>query len=85
MGMPPEEILQSLLGDDNVKFLETKPVKFQCSCSKERIGNAIISLGQDEIKAMIEEDGGAETTCNFCNETYSFNKNELTNLLEKAV
>ncbi|GAF17669.1 LOW QUALITY PROTEIN: chaperonin [Bacillus sp. JCM 19046] len=85
MGMPPEEILQSLLGDDNVKFLETKPVEFQCSCSKERIGNAIISLGQDEIKAMIEEDGGAETTCNFCNETYSFNKNELTNLLEKAV
>ncbi len=84
MGMPPKEILQSLLGDENVKFLEEKPVVFQCTCSKKRIGNAIISLGQKEIEAMIEEDGGAETTCNFCNESYTFSEKELGELLIKA-
>ncbi|WP_059103607.1 Hsp33 family molecular chaperone HslO [Shouchella shacheensis] len=83
-GMPPEEMLQALLGDENVKILETKPIVFECTCSKERIGNAIISLGPEEIKAMIEEDEEAETTCHFCNEVYTFNKTELKELLLEA-
>ncbi len=83
-GLSPEEILYTLLGESNVKLLETKPVQFQCSCSKERIANAIISLGQAEIDAMIKEDQGAETTCNFCNETYTFTEDELVSLLDNA-
>jgi molecular chaperone Hsp33 len=83
-GMPPEEMLQALLGDDNVKFLNKQPVRFACRCSKERIESAIISLGKAEIQAMIEEDGGAETTCSFCNEKYTFTKEELEGLLEQV-
>ncbi|AIC96629.1 MULTISPECIES: Hsp33 family molecular chaperone HslO [Shouchella] len=83
-GLSPEEILHTLLGESNVKLLETKPVQFNCSCSKERIANAIISLGQAEIDAMIKEDQGAETTCNFCNETYTFTEDELVSLLDFA-
>ncbi|MBU8908451.1 Hsp33 family molecular chaperone HslO [Desertibacillus haloalkaliphilus] len=83
-GMPPEEMLYALLGDDNVKILDKMPVAFACSCSKERIANAIIGLGKDEIKAMIEEDGGAETTCHFCNESYVFSKEELEELYQEA-
>ncbi|MEJ9269789.1 Hsp33 family molecular chaperone HslO, partial [Bacillus thuringiensis] len=83
-GMPPEEILAALLGDDNVKILEKMPIEFACQCSKERIARAIISLGKDEIRAMIEEDGGAETTCHFCNEVYLFSKEELETLYEEA-
>ncbi|WP_099305551.1 Hsp33 family molecular chaperone HslO [Bacillus sp. Marseille-P3800] len=83
-GLSPEEILHTLLGKENVKLLETKPVEFNCTCSKDRISNAIISLGQGEIQAMIREDHGAETTCNFCNEVYTFTEDELTSLLEYA-
>lgn len=83
-GKTPEEIITGLLGEENVKFLETKPVFFECTCSKERIGNAIISLGQKEIEAMITEDAGAETVCHFCNESYSFTETELEALLEEA-
>ncbi|MFC0559607.1 Hsp33 family molecular chaperone HslO [Halalkalibacter alkalisediminis] len=83
-GMPPEEMLQALLGDDNVKFLDKLPVNFSCRCSKERIENAIISLGKKEIQAMIDEDGGAETTCSFCNEQYNLTAKELEGLLEQG-
>ncbi len=55
-GLSPEEILEEVLGKENVKFLETMPVEFKCQCSEERIANAIISLGQEEIQSMIEED-----------------------------
>ena len=32
-------------------------VAFNCNCSKERFGNAIIGLGEKEIDEMIEEMG----------------------------
>lgn len=83
-GLTPEQILEELLGKDNIKILETLPVKFACTCSKEKFANAIISLGADEIKDMIETDGKAETHCHFCNEKYHFTKEELINLLDQA-
>lgn len=83
-GLTPEEILQEVAGAENIKIHEKMPIAFSCSCSKERIENAIISLGKKEIRSMIEEDGGAETRCHFCNETYDFTKEELEALHEQS-
>ncbi|MTH55234.1 Hsp33 family molecular chaperone HslO [Bacillus mangrovi] len=79
-GLSPEQILDTILGEGNVKILEKMPVSFQCQCSKERFGSAIISLGAKEIEEMIEEDGQAEAQCHFCNEIYIFSKEELEEL-----
>lgn len=78
-GIDPEGILEELLGKGNLKILETVPVEFECTCSKERFGNALISLGAQELQEMIEEDGQAEAQCHFCNEKYLFTKEELEN------
>jgi molecular chaperone Hsp33 len=83
-GLTPEELLFEILGKENVKILEKMPVSFRCTCSKERFGNAIISLGTDEIEQMIEEDGKAEAHCHFCNEKYLFNVEELEELKNQA-
>ncbi|QXE01817.1 Hsp33 family molecular chaperone HslO [Terribacillus sp. DMT04] len=80
-GNTPEQILEKLIGEENLHFLETMPVSFTCQCSRERIQNAITSLGNDEIQAMIDEDHGAKASCHFCNETYTFSEEELTELL----
>ncbi|MGK7376652.1 Hsp33 family molecular chaperone HslO [Planococcus sp. 1R117A] len=83
-GMTPEEILDEVLGSGHVKVLDTMPVQFQCQCSRERIHNAIISLGTEEIKDMIVTDGQAEAQCHFCNENYLFTKENLEDMLETA-
>jgi molecular chaperone Hsp33 len=83
-GLSPEEILFEILGEENVKVLEKMPVSFQCTCSKERFGNAIISLGTSEIEEMIEEDGKAEAHCHFCNEKYTYTIEELEELKDEA-
>ncbi|MDQ0856790.1 molecular chaperone Hsp33 [Bacillus sp. V2I10] len=83
-GLTPEEILFEVLGKENVKLIDKHSVAFHCPCSRERIANAIISLGAEEIQSMIEEDGKAEAECHFCNERYHFNKEELTELKESA-
>lgn len=82
-GKTPEEILHVIFGN-SVEILETQPVEFSCHCSKERIANALISLGTEELDDMIEKDGGAETQCHFCNEIYQFSKEDLLSLRDQA-
>lgn len=83
-GMTPEELIYALLGDENVKILDKMTVTFACKCSKERIAQAILSLGKQEISDMIETDGGAETECHFCNQKYIFTKSELEELRDES-
>lgn len=80
-GKTPEEILEQLFAGESLKIHEKMPVMFKCKCSKERLENAILGLGKEEIEKMIEEDHGAEASCHFCNETYTFTEDELRALL----
>ncbi|GAK13918.1 Hsp33 family molecular chaperone HslO [Geomicrobium sp. JCM 19039] len=82
-GDSPEQIIATVTGGE-YKKLETMDVAFKCECSRERIARAIVSLGSDEIQSMIEEDGGAETQCHFCNEKYDFNEVDLQELKDEA-
>ncbi|GLO64295.1 Hsp33 family molecular chaperone HslO [Oceanobacillus kimchii] len=79
-GKTPEEILTQLFGEKQLNIHEKMPIEFRCKCSKDRLAQAIVGLGNDEIQAMIEEDHGAEATCHFCNEKYHFTEEELENL-----
>ncbi|QFF97410.1 Hsp33 family molecular chaperone HslO [Psychrobacillus glaciei] len=82
-GLTPEELLFEILGKDNVQILDSTPVSFACNCSKERFGSAIISLGEKEIREMIEEDGGAEAHCHFCMEKYLYSIEELESFIDE--
>ncbi|HEY4623393.1 MAG TPA: Hsp33 family molecular chaperone HslO [Solibacillus sp.] len=82
-GYSPEQILTAVLGEGNVQILSTLPVQFQCQCSKERFGAAIIGLGVQEIQEMIDEDGGAEAQCHFCLEKYHFDQQELEGFIDE--
>jgi molecular chaperone Hsp33 len=82
-GNSPEQILYRLF-DEEVTIHEQLPIEFKCRCSRERIEQAIVGLGNEEIVKMIEEDRGAEANCHFCNETYHFSEEELATFLTKT-
>ncbi len=82
-GLTPEEVLNTVLGAENIDVLDTMDIKFSCNCSKERFGNAIIGLGEKEIVDIIEEDGQAEANCHFCLESYVYPKEELEGFLDE--
>ena len=77
-------LLDHLVGEDNYRVLEEMPVSFTCDCSKEKFGETIISLGKEEIQAMIDEDGGAEAECHFCRTKYVYTIEELEKLKDEA-
>ncbi|MEK4484057.1 Hsp33 family molecular chaperone HslO [Psychrobacillus sp. FSL H8-0484] len=82
-GLTPEELLFEILGKENVQLLDTMPVGFECNCSKDRFGSAIISLGESEIRDMISEDSGAEAHCHFCMEKYNYSVEELESFIDE--
>ncbi|QCR30773.1 Hsp33 family molecular chaperone HslO [Lysinibacillus sp. SGAir0095] len=82
-GLTPEQILEVVLGENNVQVLSKSPVEFKCQCSKERFGAAIMSLGAQEIQEMIDEDGGAEAECHFCLEKYQFDQQDLEGFINE--
>ncbi|GMA50505.1 33 kDa chaperonin [Alicyclobacillus contaminans] len=80
-GATARELLQMVLPDAEV--LDERPISFRCQCSKERMAALLKGLGDGEIQSLIEEQGGAEVTCHFCNEQYQFTQAELETLLSQ--
>jgi molecular chaperone Hsp33 len=80
-GLTPEEILKEIFGEFQVEVLDKTFVQYKCNCSMEKVESILVSLGNDELKAIIEEDGKAEVVCHFCNTKYNFSKEDLIKLL----
>lgn len=78
-----DEMVQTLLGDLSYQVLEKRPAGFHCTCSKERLGATLMSLGREGLKEILE-DKQAELVCHFCNEHYLFDEKELIELYEQA-
>ena len=72
----PEEYMPQILDERNVRF--------HCDCSRERMEAALVSIGRRDLRQLIDEDGQAELTCNFCGTRYSFNKEELEAIWKRA-
>lgn len=82
-GMTAEELLRAVLADFELELLETVPVEYRCYCSRERMRNALRSMGKQELRALIAEQGRAELTCQFCDAVHIFEKDELEALAEE--
>ncbi len=77
----PEALLRAALPGLALEVLEKRPIAYRCDCSRERMERALISLGREELRAMIDEQGSAELTCRFCDNAQRFSREELEALL----
>ena len=77
----PESLLRRVMPDFELEILEKSPVEYRCYCSRERMEKALISLGPEEMRSLIEEQGSAEMTCRFCDSVQKFTREDLERLL----
>jgi molecular chaperone Hsp33 len=80
-GRLPEDMLKAIFDDIPYHAIEERKLFYSCSCTRERIEQAIITLGPDEIRHIIEGQETVEISCQFCNKTYRFERGELSRLL----
>lgn len=83
-GDTPSEMLRIVLKGFEVEILQERRVEYRCYCSRERVERALISMGQKELKDLIDEQGSAEITCQFCDIKYQFSKEQLISLLNQS-
>ena len=78
----PEEVLRRLYHEESVRIFAPKALRFGCTCSRERIAGALLSLGGQELRDILAEQGSIETQCHFCHTRYSFAAMEIEALLD---
>lgn len=84
-GMSAEDILFYLTQDFSMIMQnETVVPQYKCKCSTDRMRRAVISIGKEELRKIIDEDGKCEVECQFCNNKYVFEKAELEDMYKKA-
>ena len=57
-------------------------MEYRCYCSRERMERALVSLGPEELRALIDEQGQAELHCQFCDNVQTFTREQLEELYQ---
>ena len=73
---PVATLLHRLFHEDGVRLLDQRPLRFECSCSRERVAEVLRSIGEDEARAAAAE-GVAEIRCEFCGQRYHFDADAI--------
>ena len=81
---PVEQLCRDWFRGMEPKILECTPISYTCTCSRERMEKALISMGEKDLRSLIEEDEGAELVCHFCHGKYFFTTEQLRDLLNCA-
>jgi molecular chaperone Hsp33 len=64
--------LASQFPEDDLRLFRGHPARFACSCSNERVENALRIVGRDEVEDILTEQGEVSVTCEFCNRRYAY-------------
>ncbi|ARU28655.1 Hsp33 family molecular chaperone HslO [Cellvibrio sp. PSBB006] len=77
-------LLYRLFHEHQVRLFDPSRLNFSCSCSRERTGNALVSIGREEVETLLAENGHVDVDCQFCNQHYHFDAAEVRALFGDA-
>ncbi len=69
-----ERLLRLAFHQEEVRVFEAENVAFRCSCSRERIDRMLLGMGLKEVNDILDEQKRVEVTCEFCDETYWYDR-----------
>jgi molecular chaperone Hsp33 len=85
-GQTLPQMMENILGDLGLEiFPEVQMLKYHCGCTFDRMTAALKMLGRPELEDMLVTDKGAEVTCDFCNNIYQLNEQQLANLIAELL
>ena len=82
-GLDNQAIADIALKDIPFDVFDELDVEYRCTCSRERVSRALITLGKQELLNMLEEqkaEGQPErltVNCRFCDKKQYFNRQDI--------
>ena len=81
LGLETNELLHRLYHEEELRLYDAKMMQFGCSCSRQRTLDAVMSLGAEEIREILIEQGSVNVDCQFCAEKYQFTEADFIDSL----
>ncbi|MDC0598350.1 Hsp33 family molecular chaperone HslO [Gammaproteobacteria bacterium] len=78
--LAPEQLLNRLFHEEQVRLYEPKPFRFKCGCSRKKIESSLIAMGQDSLLEILQEEHEIKADCEFCYQHYSFSAADVDKL-----
>ncbi|WP_353981471.1 Hsp33 family molecular chaperone HslO [Salinicola endophyticus] len=82
LGLERQAVLYRLFHEETTRVFTPKALAFGCTCSRERVANALHTLGADELRDILEQERAVETQCHFCHTRYHFSAAEVEAIIE---
>ena len=83
-GMSMEEICQKALAGFEMEILDEFQVKYVCTCSRDKVVQALSTMRREDIVSLADETGYAEASCQYCAKKYRFSVEELEEIPRQA-
>ncbi len=80
-GMSPMQIVEKALDGMPFDVLDTYEPEYRCTCSRERVEKALLSMGEEELRSLPDEDGNVVADCSFCDNVYRFTREDIERLI----
>ncbi len=83
LDLPADTVLHRLFHETPPQLSAPSPIRFGCTCSREKVARTLLSLGAGELQAILAEQGEARVSCDFCSSEEVFDAVDLTALLHE--
>ncbi len=76
-----EELVKNVLKDMDYELMEEIPVEYRCTCSRQRLQEALRTIDNGELQEIIDDGEDIQVTCQFCDQVYTFTPGEVAQIL----
>ena len=80
-GLTPQNILAKALDGFEFDVIDTYEPAYRCTCSREKVTGALSTMSDEELRTLPDENGKVETTCSFCDNVYTFTKEDIERII----
>ena len=78
-----EAVFAQVLKGLEYHIVSETPIEYRCYCSRERVEEAIRSIGPEELESIIAEGRDVDVSCQFCDKVYTFSPEALQKLRQE--
>lgn len=83
--LAPEHVIRRLFWQEPLHAFDERGCRFACSCSREKVATMLKMLGEEEIDAIVAEQGSVAVRCEFCNLAYEFDRVDCAELFVEGI
>lgn len=81
-GASVNDIVGDILTGYSPEIKAVKPIRYKCSCSRERMQAALCAIGRSDLQEILDDGKGAEICCRFCNRKYFFDNGDIRAMID---